>query len=97
MSNFRGSSSETPDEATDSDSCVCSVANPVEHYVTGVLGFIATLLLGMQVYPWLRAIGEPSSYLASTWLVFSFAAIWLVCWIVLEVAWEWRAGRVHLP
>jgi hypothetical protein len=95
MNSHQGPEGERPKETACSDACVCSVANPVEHYVTGILGLVATLLLGIQVYPWLQAIAGPS-YLGSTWLVFSFAAIWLVCWIALEVAWEWRAGRVHL-
>ncbi|EMA21683.1 MULTISPECIES: hypothetical protein [Haloarcula] len=95
MTNARGPSSETLEETAGSDACVCSIGNAVEHYVTGILGLVATLVIGVQAYPWLQATAGPS-YLGSTWLVFSFAAVWLVCWIALEVAWEWRAGRVHL-
>jgi len=95
MTNARGPSSETLEETAGSDACVCSIGNAVEHYVTGVLGLVATLVIGVQAYPWLQTTAGPS-YLGSTWLVFSFAAVWLVCWTALEVAWEWRAGRVHL-
>jgi hypothetical protein len=96
MTNARGPSSEPLEETAGSDACVCSIGNTVEHYMSGVLGLLATLVVGVQVYPWLQAVAGPSSYLGSTWLVFSFAAVWLVCWIAVEVAWEWRAGRVHL-
>jgi ABC-type antimicrobial peptide transport system permease subunit len=96
MTNARGPSSERREETTGGDACVCSIGNTVEHYVTGILGLVATLVVGVQAYPWLQSAAEAMSYLGSTWLVFSLAAIWLVCWIALEVAWEWRAGRVHL-
>ena len=96
MTNAREPSNETLEETASSDACVCSVGNAVEHYVTGILGLVATLVVGMQVYPSLQSVTDTTSYLGPTWLVFSFAAIWLVCWIALEVAWEWRAGRVHL-
>ncbi|MDS0221184.1 hypothetical protein NDI54_07475 [Haloarcula sp. S1AR25-5A] len=96
MNSFREPEGERSEESPCPDACVCSVVDPVEHYVTGILGFVATLLLGVQLYPWLQAVAGPSSFLGATWLVFSFAAVWLVCWIALEVAWEWRAGRVHL-
>jgi hypothetical protein len=97
MTTARGPSNETFEEPTGGDACVCSIGNAVEHYVTGILGLVATVVVGLQAYPWLQSVAEPTSYLGSTWLVFSFAAIWLVCWIALELAWEWRAGRVHLP
>ena len=96
MTNARGPSSETFEETAGSDACVCSVGNATEHYVTGMLGLVATLVVGIQAYPWLQSVAGTTPYLASTWLVFSFAAIWLVCRIELEVAWEWQAGRVHL-
>ena len=96
MTNARGPSSETLEETAGGDACVCSIGNAAEHYMTGILGLVATLIVGLQAYPWLQSVADTTSYLGPTWLVFSFAAIWLVCWIVLEVAWEWRAGRVHL-
>jgi len=96
MNSRRKTAGERPEEATCSDTCVCSIGNAVEHYVTGILGLVATLVIGVQAYPWLQSVAEAMSYLGSTWLVFSFAAVWLVCWTALEVAWEWRAGRVHL-
>ena len=96
MTNARGPSSETLEETTDGDTCVCSIGNAAEHYMTGILGLVATLVVGVQAYPWLQSVADTTSYLGSTWLVFTLAATWLVCWIALEVAWEWRAGRVHL-
>ncbi|EMA10158.1 hypothetical protein SAMN05443574_110106 [Haloarcula vallismortis] len=96
MTNARGPSNERLDETTGGDGCVCSIGNAAEHYVTGILGLVVTLIIGVQAYPWLQPIAGTTTYLGSTWLVFTFAAIWLVCWIALELAWEWRAGRVHL-
>ncbi|MHC3380521.1 hypothetical protein [Haloarcula sp. H-GB5] len=96
MTNARGPGSETLEETTGSDACVCSIRNTVEHYVTGILGLVATLVVGVQAYPWFQSVAGTTAYLGSTWLVFSFATVWLVCWIALELAWEWRAGRIHL-
>lgn len=94
MNKRQGPEEERPEEVTRDDACVCAVADPIEHYGTGVIGFVATLLIVGLTYPWLRAVAELSPILSSTWLVFSFAAVWLVCWTSLELAWEYHAGRV---
>lgn len=66
----------------------------LEHYCTGGLGFVVTLLVIIIAYPWLTATAEIVPYLSSTLLVFTFAAVWIVVWLVLELVWEWRAGRL---
>jgi hypothetical protein len=70
--------------------------DPVEHYVTGFVGFALTLVGTAMVYPALAAASEVLHYLSSTLLVFTFLAAWLLVWLTLEVLWEWRAGRLVL-
>jgi hypothetical protein len=67
---------------------------PLEHYVTAVLGFAITLATTAMLYPWLVATSESLAYLSSTMLVFALAAVWLGVWFVLEMLWEWRSGRL---
>jgi hypothetical protein len=47
-------------------------------------------------YPIIVALTQPLYVLSSTLIVFALFAIWLVTWLALEVAWEWRAGRLSL-
>ncbi len=51
MTNARGPSSESLEETAGGDACVCSMAAADTH--DRVLGLVATLIVGLQAYPWL--------------------------------------------
>ncbi|MFC7028148.1 hypothetical protein ACFQH8_13020 [Halomicroarcula sp. GCM10025710] len=68
--------------------------DPVEHYITGFVGFTVTLVGTAMLYPTLAAASDVLHYLSSTLLLFAFLAAWLLVWLSLEVLWEWRAGRL---
>ncbi len=66
----------------------------VEHCSCGLAGLLATAVLVIFVYPVLVAVTQPLYVLSSTLIVFALFAVWLVTWLALELAWEWRAGRL---
>lgn len=68
----------------------------VEHCSCGLLGLLATAAIVVAIYPMLVALTQPLFVLSSTAIVFVLFAIWLVTWLLLELAWEWRAGRLEL-
>jgi uncharacterized protein YqhQ len=78
-------SSETTDSKT---------VGPIEHYSCGLAGLLMTAAIGILLYPTLVAVTRPLHLLSSTVLLFILITIWVVAWMVFELAWEWRAGRL---
>lgn len=64
-----------------------------EHYSCGLVGLLATAVLALFFYSYLVALTRPLHLFASTALVFGLVLVWLVVWMTLELAWEWRTGR----
>ena len=50
----------------------------------------------LLLYPLLVALTRPLQLLASTAIVFVLVFLWLLIWLAIEVAWEWRAGRISI-
>jgi len=67
---------------------------PIEHYTCSLIGFVVMLVTGVAVYPALAGAAESLQMLSSTAIAFALLLLWLVAWLSIEVAWEWRAGRV---
>lgn len=68
----------------------------LERYFCTVGGFFLAAALVVLLYPLVLAVTRPFGLLSSTALVFVLVSTWFVTWISLEVAWEWRAGRLNL-
>lgn len=66
----------------------------VEHVLCGLAGFLFTGALLVACYPLLVALTEPLYVLSSTALVAAVAVLWLLVSFGVELAWEWRAGRL---
>jgi len=65
-----------------------------EHLLCGLAGFLFTAALLVAFYPLLVALTQPMHVLSSTTLVGLVAALWLLVSFGVELAWEWRAGRL---
>lgn len=67
----------------------------VEHCTCGLLAALVTATIVGAFYPALLSVIRPFELLSSTTLVVALAATWILLWLVLELLWEWRAGRLH--
>lgn len=94
MSNRNGRDQTAQDPTPSGETHDKLSVRPVEHYITGFLGLFLTLLASTLVYSPVASMADSMSYLSSTMLVFTFAAIWIAVWLVLVLLWEWRAGRL---
>lgn len=65
----------------------------VEHAACCAAGLGAAVLCLVLFYPALVAATRPLHVLSSTAIVFALAWVWLLVWVGVELAWEWRAGR----
>lgn len=65
-----------------------------EHCACCVTGLVAVSLTALLVYPVLVAATRPLQLLSSTAIVFVLVFLWLLVWVAIEIAWEWRAGRI---
>jgi len=66
----------------------------VEHVLCALSGVVFTGALLVPYYPSLVALTEPLDVLSSTAMVVAVAALWLLVSFSVELAWEWRAGRL---
>lgn len=83
----------TQPDGAEADTGACTVG-AVEHYSCGVASLLVTVVFVAFVYSSLVALTEALGILASTWLVLAVFAIWFGAWLLLELVWEWRAGRL---
>ncbi|WP_324758404.1 hypothetical protein [Haloarcula montana] len=72
----------------------CQSASSFEHWLTGLVGLAVTALVALVAYSSVVSMAEPLRYLSSTAVLFLFISLWIAFWAVLEVLWEWRAGRL---
>lgn len=77
-----------------SERALSGTVGTAEHCLCGFTGFLITVAIAALHYPTLVALTRPLHLLSSTALTFILAAIWFVTWWGLELAWEWRAGRL---
>ncbi|WP_424004078.1 hypothetical protein ACOZ4I_06220 [Haloarcula salina] len=81
------------------DSCserpLCESASSLEHWLTSAVGLGMALAIGVAFYVPIVETAASLEFLSTTAMVFLITALWLVLWGTLELAWEWRAGRVH--
>jgi hypothetical protein len=83
------------DRITPGDRSRCeAVVGAVEHVTCGLIGLLVAAVLVSAVYPWLVAATSALQLLSSTALVFIAVGLWFLSWGALEMAWEWRAGRL---
>jgi protein-S-isoprenylcysteine O-methyltransferase Ste14 len=73
---------------------LCQSASGLEHWLTGLIGLTVTFVVAVAVYSTVAAMAEPLQYLSSTAVIFLFVGLWIALWGALEIAWEWRAGRL---
>jgi hypothetical protein len=73
---------------------LCKSASSFEHWLTGIVGLGVTLVVAFAVYSTVVSMAHQLQYLSSTAVVFLFFAFWIALWGALEIAWEWRAGRL---
>jgi hypothetical protein len=71
----------------------CTVSTG-EHCLCGVTSFVGTTVVVALLYPTLVGVTRPLHLLSSTALLTIAVAIWIGTWFGLELAWEWRAGRL---
>lgn len=74
---------------------LCESASSLEHWLTSVVGLGMALTVGVVFYVPIVETAASLAFLSTTAVVFLLTALWLVLWGTLELAWEWRAGRVH--
>ncbi|WP_336338231.1 hypothetical protein [Haloarcula brevis] len=74
---------------------LCESVSSLEHWLTSVVGLGLALTVGVAFYVPIVETVASLDVLSTTAMVFLFTALWLVLWGTLELAWEWRAGRVH--
>jgi hypothetical protein len=72
---------------------VCPVG-AVEHCSCGVAALVVTAVAVVLLYSSLVAVTTALGLLGSTMLVLIVFAAWFVTWFVLELVWEWHAGRL---
>jgi len=89
--NKQGSDRADPDSGRP----LCESATSLEHWLTSVVGLGLALAVGVAFYVPIVETAAALEVLSTTAMVFLFTALWLVLWGTLELAWEWRAGRVH--
>ncbi len=68
----------------------------VEHCSCGMAALVATVGAVVLLYSSLVAVTTALGLLGSTMFVLGVFAVWFVTWFVLELVWEWRAGRLHV-
>jgi hypothetical protein len=51
-------------------------------------------LTAFLLYPLLVSVTRPLQLLSSTAIVFALVFLWFLLWLAIEIAWEWRAGRI---
>lgn len=68
----------------------------VEHCLCGVAGLVCTGVVLALWYPALVAVTEPLYVLSSTAVVVIVTTLWLLTWLTVEFAWEWRTGRLSV-
>lgn len=73
---------------------LCQSASSVEHWLTGIVGLAVTAAVAVVLYQYVVAMAQQLEYLSSTALIFLFMGVWILVWAFLEVAWEYRAGRL---
>ena len=67
---------------------------PIEHYACSLAGFVVAVATGAIAYPLLIGATESLHLLSSTAIAFALLLLWFLAWLSIEIAWEWRAGRV---
>lgn len=77
-----------------SDPPLSGTVSTTEHCLCGVTGLLITVAIISLFYPTLVAVTRPLQFLSSTAVVVILVMIWIVTWFGLELAWEWRAGRL---
>ena len=88
---------DTPYDSDDRSQCPTDRLETVgvtEHLLCGLAGFLFTVALLVAFYPLLVALVQPMHVLSSTMLVVLVVALWLLVSFGVEIAWEWRAGRL---
>ncbi|MFC6973744.1 hypothetical protein ACFQL1_02110 [Halomicroarcula sp. GCM10025709] len=73
---------------------LCQSASSFEHWLTGLVGLAVTFVVALAAYSSVVAMAEPLQYLSSTAVIFLFIGLWIAFWGLLEIVWEWRAGRL---
>ncbi|WP_254824123.1 hypothetical protein [Haloglomus halophilum] len=68
----------------------------VEHCSCGMAALVVTAVAVVLLYSSLVAVTTALGLLGSTMLVLVVFAAWFGTWLLLEVAWEWHAGRLHV-
>lgn len=65
-----------------------------EQYSSGAASLLVTGVLVVLGSSALAAAVGSLGLLGPTWLVLLALAVWFGTWLLLEVVWEWRAGRL---
>jgi hypothetical protein len=77
--------------------CPARTVGTLEHWSCGLAGLVATAAVVLVGYPVLVWLVRPLQLLSTTALLLLLVGVWLITWLALELAWEWRAGRLALP
>lgn len=70
--------------------------DPLEHCACCLVGLLTVGICLLAFYPVLLAATRPLEPLSSTALVVVLVSLWVAVWAAVELAWEWRAGRVSI-
>jgi hypothetical protein len=83
----------SPPNGAETEPGACTVGT-VEHCSCGAASLLVTVVSVALLYSTLVALTGALGILATTWLVLLVFAVWFVIWLLLELVWEWQAGRL---
>lgn len=94
MGTRKRSADQRPPHVTEASEDRPETIGAVEHYGCGVAGLLIAGAVAFLTYPTLLTLSRMFEKLSTTMLILFVILLWSVLWLGLELAWEWRAGRL---